>query len=128
MKKFLLVAATALSLGTATFADTASAAQYNQNRPQMQNQDHGKFDYNGRQFDRMNGPRWNAPQGYHQQSWQRGQRLPSSYNRVVVNDWRARHFAPPPRGYHYVRVGNDVVLAAVASGIIGAVIANAFYN
>jgi len=53
----------------------------------------------------------------------RGQRLSSEYrdNRYVVNDWRARHLAPPPRGHHWVRAGNDYVLAAIATGVIAQV-------
>ncbi|MFL6711186.1 MAG: RcnB family protein [Massilia sp.] len=53
----------------------------------------------------------------------RGQRLSPEYrdNRYVVNDWRARHLAPPPRGHHWVRAGNDYVLAAIATGVIAQV-------
>jgi Ni/Co efflux regulator RcnB len=42
-----------------------------------------------------------------------------------VNDWRAHHLAPPRRGYHYVRddTGN-VLLVAVATGVIASIIAN----
>jgi len=31
-----------------------------------------------------------------------------------------------PRGYRWVRSGNDAVLVAITSGIIGALVANAF--
>jgi len=40
----------------------------------------------------------------------------------VVNDWRARRWAPPPAGYHYVQAGSDVVLAAIATGLIASII------
>ncbi len=52
--------------------------------------------------------------------WARGERLPREYwgGQYVVGDWRARHLRPPPRGYHWVRVGNDYVLAAIATGLI----------
>jgi Ni/Co efflux regulator RcnB len=52
--------------------------------------------------------------------WQRGSRLPREYrdSRYVVNDWRGHHLSPPPRGYHWVQVDGDYVLAAVATGII----------
>jgi len=36
----------------------------------------------------------------------------------VVNDWRARHLSPPPRGYHWVQTGGDYVLVAIATGVI----------
>ncbi len=44
----------------------------------------------------------------------------------VVNDYNRYGLRAPPRGYHYVRSGNDVVLAAVAGGLITAVIAGLF--
>ncbi len=52
--------------------------------------------------------------------WHRGGRLPNQYwgPRYVVNDWRGHHLSPPPRGYHWVQVNGDYVLAAVATGII----------
>ncbi len=53
--------------------------------------------------------------------WQRGEHLPSRYrgNHYVVNDWHARHFRAPPRGYHYVRTDEgDIVLAAIATGVV----------
>ena len=52
--------------------------------------------------------------------WQRGDRLPNDFRdrRYVVNDWRGHHLSAPPRGYHWVQVNGDFVLAAVATGII----------
>jgi Ni/Co efflux regulator RcnB len=38
-------------------------------------------------------------------------------------DWRAHHLRQPPRGYHWVRNGNNYVLAAVAGGLIASIIA-----
>jgi Ni/Co efflux regulator RcnB len=56
----------------------------------------------------------------------RGQRLSQEYrdNRYVVNDWRTRHLSAPPRGHHWVRAGNDYVLAAIATGVIAQVLLN----
>jgi Ni/Co efflux regulator RcnB len=52
--------------------------------------------------------------------WQRGNRLPSEYrgHRYEVRDWRGHHLSAPPRGYHWVQVNGDYVLAAVATGVI----------
>ncbi len=63
--------------------------------------------------------------------WNKGQRFDSRYaqNYQVVGNWqqyRGRRLYAPPRGYHWVRSGNDAVLVAVAGGLIGAVIAGAF--
>ena len=49
-----------------------------------------------------------------------GGRLPPAYRtrHYVVDDWRAHRLTPPPRGYHWVQVGADYVLVAIATGII----------
>lgn len=54
----------------------------------------------------------------------RGQRLPASYHhrQYVVDNWRSHRLSAPPRGYHWVQVGNDYVLAAIATGIIASVL------
>ena len=64
-------------------------------------------------------------------SWRKGERFDSrqASNYQQINDWRAyrgRRLYAPPRGYHWVRSGNDAVLVAVAGGLIGAVLAGAF--
>lgn len=68
------------------------------------------------------------PRGYEVQSWRYGQRMPSYYrtNDYVVRDYGRYGLRAPPHGYQYVRSGNDVVLAAVAGGLITAVIAGLF--
>jgi Ni/Co efflux regulator RcnB len=52
--------------------------------------------------------------------WHRGDRLPPEYRHrnYVVEDWRGHHLNPPPRGYHWVQVGGDYVLVAIATGLI----------
>ncbi len=77
---------------------------------------------------RYNAGRYYAPRGYQQRDWSYGQRMPSYYrsNHYVVNDYSRYGLRAPPRGYHYVRSGNDVVLAAIAGGLITAVIAGLF--
>ena len=77
---------------------------------------------------RYNAGRYQAPRGYQQRDWSYGQRMPSYYrsNQYVVNDYNRYGLRAPPRGYHYVRSGNDVVLASIAGGLITAVIAGLF--
>jgi len=76
---------------------------------------------------RYNAGRYQAPRGYQTRNWAYGQRLPSYYsNGYVVNNYSSYGLRAPPRGYHYVRSGNDVVLAAVAGGLITAVIGGLF--
>lgn len=69
------------------------------------------------------------PFGYRYYAWRRGDRLPRAYysTRYLVRDYRAYRLYAPPRGYHWVRVGNDVVLAAITTGIVLGVVNNLFY-
>jgi Ni/Co efflux regulator RcnB len=61
------------------------------------------------------------------QSWRKGQRFDRNraqyYSQI---DYRRYHgLRAPPRGYHWVRSGNDAVLVAITTGIIASVIAGA---
>ena len=58
--------------------------------------------------------------------WRRGHHVPPEYRhrQYVVSNWRAHHLAPPPRGYQWIQVGSDYVLAAIATGIIANLILN----
>lgn len=77
---------------------------------------------------RYSAGRYAPPRGYQTRQWAYGQRMPSYYrsNSYVVRDYNRYGLRQPPRGYQYVRSGNDVVLAAVAGGLITAVIAGLF--
>jgi Ni/Co efflux regulator RcnB len=59
--------------------------------------------------------------------WAKGQRFDRRYasNYRVVSNYRDYRLSAPPRGYQWVRSGNDAVLIAITSGLIGAVIGNA---
>ncbi len=60
--------------------------------------------------------------------WKRGERFDrrfASNYRVISNPYYY-HLRPAPRGYRWVQSGNDAVLIAITSGIIGALVANAF--
>ena len=61
--------------------------------------------------------------------WQRGQRFDRRYatNYRQVDYRRYNRLYAPPRGYQWVQSGNDAVLIAVASGLIGAVIGGALF-
>lgn len=50
----------------------------------------------------------------------KGDRLPLEYrhHNYVINDWRSHNLSAPPRGYHWVQIGGDYVLVAIATGII----------
>ncbi|WPB58799.1 RcnB family protein [Xylophilus sp. GOD-11R] len=56
----------------------------------------------------------------------RGDRLPAEYRsrQYVVDDWRGHRLSAPPRGYQWVQVGGDYVLAAIATGVIASLFLN----
>lgn len=54
---------------------------------------------------------------WEQRQWSRGQRLPGAYRGGGV-DYRRHQLRRPPRGYQWVRVGDDYVLSATATGLI----------
>lgn len=78
----------------------------------------GRRDYQARQDNR----RYRGAGPNH--DLRRGARLPSRYHHrhYVVENWRGHRLSAPPRGYHWVRTGDDYVLAAIATGLIAQVI------
>lgn len=73
--------------------------------------------------------RYHAPRGYYHRVWHRGDRLPRAwYGRsYIVYDYRPYRLYAPPYGYHWVRVGNDVLLTAIATGIVLDVLYDIWY-
>lgn len=63
-------------------------------------------------------------------NWQRGERFDSRYARNYrqIDYRRSGRLYAPPRGYQWVQSGNDAVLVALASGLIGAVIGGVLAN
>ena len=94
---------------------------------------HGNFNGRG-QIERVNNSRQFGEFGqfgnFRQQAprFRVGQRFDHRYagNYRVINNPRSYRLHDAPRGYRWVQSGNDAVLVAVASGLIGALIANAF--
>ncbi|GAA0207505.1 Ni/Co efflux regulator RcnB [Brevundimonas nasdae] len=154
MTKLLTAAVAAVLATTSLGAAGAASAQSRNDHRYEQRQDHRNYrpnphqnqrpaprhdqrDYRQDQRDyarwqqaqrRYNAPRYVAPRGYATRSWSYGQRMPSYYrtSNYVVNDYSRYGLRAPPRGYQYVRSGNDVVLAVVATGLVTAVIAGLF--
>jgi Ni/Co efflux regulator RcnB len=62
-------------------------------------------------------------QGYR---WQRGHYLPHAYRNYYVRDPYAYGLRPAPRGYRYVHAGNDIVLIAIATGLIASVLSGVY--
>jgi Ni/Co efflux regulator RcnB len=78
---------------------------------------------------RYNYGHYRAPRGYHYRAWHRGDYLPRAYygSSYIVYDWRPYRLYSPPYGYHWVRVGNDVLLTALATGVVLDVLYNIWY-
>ena len=68
-------------------------------------------------------------QPQYRSNWRKGERFDRRYARnyrpIDYRQYRGRHLYAPPRGYQWVQSGNDAVLIAAASGIIGAVLTGA---
>jgi len=57
--------------------------------------------------------------------WRKGGHIADNYyrdDRYWVRDWHSRHLPEPPRGHRWLQVDGDYVLAAVATGVITAII------
>lgn len=72
---------------------------------------------------------YQAPKGYYHRVWHRGDRLPKHWyaSHYIVYDWRPYRLYSPPYGYHWVRVGNDVLLTAIATGVVLDVLYDIWY-
>ena len=57
-------------------------------------------------------------------AYHKGDRLPAAEHskQYEVNDWRDRNMREPPEGHHWVRSGDDYVLAAIATGVIADIV------
>ena len=113
MKRVLLAATVVL---TAFGATAASAQSYDRREFRQERRE----DRRERREDRQD--RREDRREYRQ--WRQGQYLPTQYRSgsYVVSDYGRYGLATPARGYQYVRNGDNVLLTAIASGLIGAVI------
>jgi len=114
MKKLILGVLTATMLASPVMIDSAAAA------PRHDRDQRGRY-----------APPPKPQPQVRYRNWSKGQRFDYRYarNYQVVNNWqqyRGRRLYAPPRGYHWVRSGNDAVLVAITGGLIGAVLAGAF--
>ena len=83
-------------------------------------------DYRG-DHRRYDAGRYQRPAGYQHLNWRRGDRLPMSYRAAQYRvDYGRYGLRAPPRGYRYNRVDNDVVMTAIATGVIAAVMIDIF--
>lgn len=110
MKKFIIAA-----LAASIVATPVMAAPY---------QNHGNND-RGR-VEQRNDHRADQRQNQYRR-WNKGERFDArrAQNYRVITNYRSYHLREAPRGYRWVRSGNDAVLIGITSGIIASVLANA---
>jgi Ni/Co efflux regulator RcnB len=77
-----------------------------------------------RSFD---GPRYVAPRDYRYVRYNSGARLPQGYyGSGYYVDYQPYGLAPPPQGYRWNRVGNDVYLVSTRDGLIAQAVYSLF--
>ncbi|MEA3060851.1 MAG: hypothetical protein QOJ94_632 [Sphingomonadales bacterium] len=122
MIKSLILGTAAASVLAAAPASAADFGRHDNDRGRIERVETNRF------VQRDNGRRMVQVRQVQTRKWARGQRFDSRYAqsyRVIANP-RAYRLHDAPRGYRWVQSGNDAVLVAVVSGLIGAVLANAF--
>jgi Ni/Co efflux regulator RcnB len=139
MKKIILAAAGA-SVLIAAPASAQSFGRHDDGRGRTEqvqqqrfgNRDAGQRNFGQRNFGQSNfgqrdfGQRNLQVRQVQTRGWNQGERFDSRYAsnyRIIGNSYRNRQ---APRGYRWVQSGNDAVLVALASGIIGAIVGNAY--
>lgn len=119
-KKFLLaLTATTLVASPMVAAEAQAAPQREVHRVIKQGP-------HGRTVTRTTVIRKDDHHGNHRR-WAKGQRFDRRYasNYRVIDNYRGYRLRTPPRGYHWVRSGNDAVLVAITSGIIASIMSGA---
>lgn len=118
MKKFIL-AAIAATVALGPIAATVAEAQ-----PYQRERQTTVVKRNGNVVQRTVTTR-NDRQAY--RHWRKGERFDRRYaqNYRQIDYRQYRGLRAPPRGYHYVRSGNDALLVGITSGVIAAVVAGA---
>jgi len=125
IKQHIIGAATALGIVGAALGAVPAEAQAGRHRStQNEHRDdrskHARMHYYGANY---------GYTGYHGR-WRTGQRYPNyNQSRYVVSNYRAYGLPAPRQGYRYYRDNNgDVVMAAIATGVIGLIIGGALNN
>lgn len=126
-KKILIALATTTLVASPIVSAQAQAQSYGGQHRQVETRKVVKQKANGRtvvkkqtvvrkNVNRDNGRRWAKGQRF-------DRRYATDYR--VVNNYRDYRLSAPPRGHQWVRSGNDAVLIAITSGLIGAVVGSA---
>src|SRR5487761_114755 len=142
MKRTIMAAMVlSLAVGSLALADPPQGGDHDHGQWQDQHHDHDRD--HDRDHERsahhdrgehrghadFDSGRYERPHGWHAHRWHRGERLPSEYRgqAYVIPDPVVYRLRPPPPGYYWVRVDNNAVLAAVATGVVLDVSVNLFH-
>lgn len=117
----------AVLASTILLAPIAAEAQQHWSRDRDGTRQRHVEQVRGRSASRSDLRQRHVEQAKRYRKWRRGERFDPRYApRYAQIDYRRhRGLRPPPRGYRYVRSGNDAVLVGITTGIVAAVIANA---
>ena len=124
MKRLMLAATAVLTLATSVAAPAAMAQpgrgydrSYNDHRDHRYRDNHRDSRVVVHKETRIYRDRPNK--------WHVGDRF-GSYRNYREVDYRSHRLKAPPRGYHYVRDNNtgEIILAAIATGLIASIILN----
>ena len=127
MKRMIMGAMVlSLAVGSLALADPPGYDRDNDHHDQHHHMDehHRHMEHHGR----WGGDRYVRPHGYYAHAWRRGDRLPPAYrgSAYVIPDVAVYHLRPAPRGYYWIRVDGNAVLASMATGAVIDVHVNLF--
>lgn len=131
MKKFLMaLAATTMVVSPLAVSQAQAAPQHREVTRVVKDGPHGRTVVKQKTVVRNNNNAYrNNNHSYRANNhrWAKGQRFDrrQASNYRVINNYRGYRLNAPPRGYQWVQSGNDAVMIAITSGIIGAVIGGA---
>lgn len=121
MKKFILSALAATVALSPIAATAAEAAPHRQQTTVVKHKANGRTVVVQKQTNHYGANQY--------RKWNKGQRFDrryaQNYRQIDYRQYRGRHLYAPPRGYQWVQSGNDAVLVAITSGLIGAVLSGA---
>lgn len=125
MKRTIMAAVVlSLAVGSLALADPPGYDQDHHDQHHHMDEHHRPMAHHGR----WGADRYVRPHGYHAHAWRRGDRLPPAYraSAYVIPDVAVYHLRPAPRGYYWIRVDGNAVLASMATGAVLDVHVNLF--
>lgn len=129
MKKTIMAAMVlSLAAGSLALADPPQDHDQDHHDDRHQMVEHGSMHHSHASV-RFTTGHYVRPHGYYAHTWRRGDHLPVGYrgSAYVIPSPAVYHLRRPPAGYYWVRVDNNAVLAAVATGVVVDVAVNLFH-